>query len=83
MSQCVGRVPRLEATGEPEGLNQVEIELSVLSRQCLERRISNAETLSSEIAAWEKQRNQQKASVCWCFTSKDARRKMQRLYPTI
>lgn len=62
-------------------LNQVEIELSVLSRQCLERRIPNAETLTSEITAWEKQRNQQKASVYWCFQTKDARRKMQRLYP--
>lgn len=83
MSQCVGRVPRLEATGEPEGLNQVEIELSVLSRQCLERRINNAETLTSEIAAWEKARNQQKASVYWGFQTKDARRKMQRLYPNL
>lgn len=64
-------------------LNQVEIELSVLSRQCLERRISNAETLSSEIAVWEKQRNQQKASVYWGFKTKDARQKMQRLYPSI
>ncbi|MCW5318706.1 hypothetical protein GTQ43_35040 [Nostoc sp. KVJ3] len=64
-------------------LNQVEIELSVLSRQCLERRIPNAETLTSEIAAWEKQRNQQKASVYWGFQTKDARRKMQRLYPDL
>lgn len=64
-------------------LNQVEIELSVLSRQCLERRIPNAEILTSEIAAWEKQRNQQKASVYWGFQTKDARRKMQRLYPDL
>ena len=64
-------------------LNQVEIELSVLSRQCLERRIPNAETLTSEIAVWEKQRNQQKASVYWGFQTKDARRKMQRLYPNL
>ncbi|QSJ14118.1 IS630 family transposase [Nostoc sp. UHCC 0702] len=64
-------------------LNQVEIELSVLSRQCLERRINNVETLSSEIAAWEAQRNQQKASVYWGFKTKDARQKMGRLYPKI
>jgi DDE superfamily endonuclease len=64
-------------------LNQVEIELSVLSRQCLERRIPNIETLTSEITAWEKQRNQQKASVYWGFQTKDARRKMQRLYPNL
>ncbi|MBD6621317.1 IS630 family transposase [Komarekiella sp. 'clone 1'] len=64
-------------------LNQVEIELSVLSRQCLERRIPNVEILSSEIAAWEKERNQKKASVYWGFKTKDARKKMQRLYPSI
>lgn len=64
-------------------LNQVEIELSVLSRQCLERRISNPQTLSSEIAAWEKQRNLQCKSVYWAFQTTDARRKMERLYPTI
>jgi uncharacterized small protein (DUF1192 family) len=64
-------------------LNQVEIELSVLSGQCLERRIPNVEVLSSEIATWESQRNQQKPSVCWGFKIKDARKKMQRLYPII
>lgn len=64
-------------------LNQVEIELSVLSRQCLERRIPNVETLSSEITAWEAQRNQQKASVYWGFKTKDARQKMGPLYPKI
>ncbi|MGI2909268.1 transposase [Tolypothrix sp. VBCCA 56010] len=41
-------------------LNQVEIELSVLSRQCLERRIPDIQTLSSEIAAWEQQRSSPK-----------------------
>jgi uncharacterized small protein (DUF1192 family) len=64
-------------------LNQVEIELSVLSRQCLERRIPNVEILSSEIATWESQRNQRKPSVYWGFKTKDARKKMQRLYPSI
>ncbi|WP_243147252.1 IS630 family transposase [Scytonema sp. UIC 10036] len=63
-------------------LNQVEIELSVLSRQCLERRISDRTILEFEIAAWEKQRNQEKASVNWCFKTTDARRKMGRLYPS-
>jgi uncharacterized small protein (DUF1192 family) len=63
-------------------LNQVEIELSVLSRQCLERRIPNVEILSSEIATWESQRNQRKPSVYWGFKTKDAR-KMQGLYPSI
>ncbi len=64
-------------------LNQVEIELSVLSRQCLKRRIPDIQTLSSEIATWEKQRNLQCTSVYWRFQTTDARRKMERLYPTI
>lgn len=64
-------------------LNQVEIELSVLSRQCLERRIPDLQTLSREIVAWEQQRNQQKASINWRFKTTDARKKMGRLYPTV
>ena len=64
-------------------MNQVEIELSVLSRQCLERHIPNVEILSSEIATWESQRNQQEPSVYWGFKTKYARKKMQRLYPSI
>jgi hypothetical protein len=64
-------------------LNQVEIEFSVLSRQCLERRIKDVQTLSSEIATWEQQRNSAYASVNWRFKTTDARRKMERLYPTV
>ncbi|WP_416350944.1 IS630 family transposase [Rivularia sp. UHCC 0363] len=64
-------------------LNQVEIELSVLSRQCLERRIPDVETLSHEIAAWEEERNSQCIGINWRFTTTDARNKMGRLYPDI
>ena len=64
-------------------LNQVEIELSVLSRQCLERRIGECQLLKSEIAAWEQQRNHGQTSVNWRFQTTDARKKMERLYPTI
>ena len=64
-------------------LNQVEIELSVLSRQCLERRIPDVETLSQEIAAWEEERNSQGTGVNWRFTTTDARNKMGRLYPDV
>ena len=64
-------------------LNQVEIELSVLSRQCLERRIPEVEILKSEIIVWEKQRNQEQASVNWRFKTKDARNKLERLYPSV
>lgn len=63
-------------------LNQVEIELSVLSRQCLERRIPDRETLKQEITAWEESRNQARATVAWRFTTTDARVKLQRLYPS-
>jgi transposase len=56
-------------------LNQVEIELSVLSRQCLERRIPDVETLSKEIAAWERERNSRNLGINWRFTTTDARKK--------
>ncbi len=64
-------------------LNMVEIELSVLSRQCLKRRIPNLETMKQETAAWERERNQQKATVNWSFTNQDARFKLKRLYPQL
>ena len=62
-------------------LNMVEIELSVLSRQCLNRRIPDRESLQREVSAWEQARNQQKATVNWRFTTKKARHKLQRFYP--
>ncbi len=64
-------------------LNMVEIEIGVLSEQCLDRRIPDADTLQSEIAAWEASRNDQKATVDWQFTTTDARAKLKRLYPNI
>ena len=62
-------------------LNMVEIELSVLSRQCLERRIPDAERLAREIGAWEQERNEGGATVQWRFTASEAREKLERLYP--
>ncbi|MDJ0675996.1 MAG: hypothetical protein QNJ36_11540 [Calothrix sp. MO_167.B42] len=59
------------------------IELSVLSRQCLERRIPEVQILKSEIDAWQLQRNQERATVNWCFKTIDARHKFERFYPTI
>jgi hypothetical protein len=64
-------------------LNMAEIELSVLNRQCLNRRIPDKDTLKLEISAWEKERNQQSNSVNWRFTTTDARIKLKRLYPSI
>ena len=62
-------------------LNMVEIELSVLWRQCLERRIPDAQRLAREIGAWEQKRNEGGARVDWRFTASDAREKLARLYP--
>jgi transposase len=64
-------------------LNMAEIELSVLSRQCLKRRIPNQEALRRETAAWEARRNETKATVEWRFTSADARIKLKKLYPVL
>lgn len=63
-------------------LNIAEIELSVLSRQCLSRRISSEEMLRIEIDAWTIQRNQACRKVDWQFTTTDARIRLKRLYPS-
>ena len=59
----------------------VEIELAVLVKQCLQRRIPEMMTLQREVTAWEHQRNAQKATVQWRFGVTDARTKLSRLYP--
>jgi len=64
-------------------LNIAEIELSVVARQCLDRRIPDLVTLRREIAAWEKARNQAVVKVDWQFTTAKARVKLKKLYPTI
>lgn len=64
-------------------LNIAEIELSHLSRQCLNRRIPDRKTLSKEIAAWTSRRNGGDTIVNWRFTTKDARIKLKKLYPEI
>jgi DDE superfamily endonuclease len=64
-------------------LNMAEIELSVLSRQCLNRRIPDQPTLRHEISAWETLRNAAASTVNWRFTTADARIKLKRLYPSI
>jgi hypothetical protein len=64
-------------------LNMAEIELSVLTRQCLERRIPEKNLLKQEVAAWEKRRNQISCKADWQFTTFDARIKLKRLYPSI
>ena len=63
-------------------LNIAEIELSVLNRQCLNRRIDNKEFLIDEISAWNEERNEKAKIVDWQFTTEDARIKLKRLYPS-
>jgi transposase len=63
-------------------LNMAEIELSILQRQCLNRRIGDEERLKREVGAWEKQRNDAKETIDWRFSITDAREKLKRLYPT-
>jgi hypothetical protein len=63
-------------------LNMAEIELSVLQRQCFNRRIPDQETLMRAVTAWEHKRNQDAVKVNWRFTTKDARIKLKKLYPS-
>lgn len=64
-------------------LNMAEIELSILSRQCLDRRISDQETMKKEVEAWQATRNAIGKPMEWRFTTEDARVKLKKLYPTI
>jgi transposase len=64
-------------------LNMAEIELSILSKQCLSRRIPDEWTLITEIVAWEQARNANESKIDWQFTTADARIKLKRLYPSI
>ncbi len=62
-------------------LNMAEIEFSALSRQCLERRVTDLVMLAREVAAWEQERNAHATTVQWRFTTADARVKLASLYP--
>jgi hypothetical protein len=62
-------------------LNIAEIELSALTRQCLDRRIADLDTLNTELAAWQNTVNTNQRQVNWQFTTKDARTKLKHLYP--
>lgn len=64
-------------------LNMAEIEFSILSKQCLKRRIPDQQTLIREVSAWQDQRNAQSTPMNWRFTAEDARIKLKHLYPTI
>ena len=64
-------------------LNMAEVELSVLARQCLDRRIPDRVTLAAEVAAWQTERNAAAVKADWQFTTADARTKLRRLYPVL
>ena len=64
-------------------LNMAEIELSALSKQCLDRRIANIEILAGEVSAWEQERNAVGATVRWKFNKCNARKKLQRHYSNL
>ena len=79
-------IERLEIHHTPKHgswLNMAEIELSVLARQCLDRRIESSEELRREVEAWESERNERQVEIKWQFTTADARIKLHRLYPVI
>jgi hypothetical protein len=63
-------------------LNMAEIEISVLARQCLDRRLPDINTVQSEVASWVVRRNHDKSSIDWLFTVDKAREKLKRLYPS-
>jgi hypothetical protein len=60
-----------------------EIELSVLKGQCLDRRIPDIATMHTEVAAWERDRNNSLKNIAWQFTTPDARIKLKHLYPKL
>jgi hypothetical protein len=64
-------------------LNMAEIELNVLSGQCLNRRLDSIDKVRRETSAWERHRNNRDVKVNWQFTTEDARIKLERLYPTL
>lgn len=77
-------IKRLEIHYTPKHgswLDIAEIELNVMTRQCLSRRIDNINALRSELAAWETERNTMAAKVDWQFKTSDARIKLRSLYP--
>ncbi len=84
-AQAYALAQRLEIHPTPKHgswLNIAEIELSVLTRQCLDRRIDSLDTLNAELAAWQRHTNTSQRQVDWHFTTADARTKLRHLYPS-
>ena len=81
--RIMGRLEFVYTPKHGSWLNMAEVELSVLARQCLDRRIPDLATLAREVAAWERSRNDAAVRVDWQFTTADARVKLRKLYPTV
>ena len=64
-------------------LNMAETEISIMNRQCLDRRLDSQSLMAEEVAAWEDERNTRKARIHWTFTLAVARQKLRKLYPSI
>jgi hypothetical protein len=73
---CLAHTPR-----NGSWLNMAEMELSILSRQCINRRFDSASQMDQQIEAWQRERNQKKLGANWRFTTSDARIKLKNLYP--
>ena len=65
------------------GVNRAETELRIMNGQCRDRRLESQRVIAREVAAWEDKRNAQQARIHWTFTLAAARRKLQKLYPSI
>lgn len=84
-AEAVRLLKRLEFHYTPQhgsGLNRAEIELRVLTKPCLDRRLDEQHLVSDEVSAWETQRNDKEAKVQWRFTVSDARVKLKKIYPS-
>jgi hypothetical protein len=64
-------------------LNMAEIEIGVMSGQCLDRRLDSQQFVAKEVAAWQQRRNHEEAKIQWTFTVSDARVKLTKIYPSI
>jgi hypothetical protein len=81
--RLMGRLRIVHTPRNGSWLNVAEIELSILARQCLARRIATAEEMDRQCAAWQRDRNAAGGRVVWKFTTADARVKLRHLYPHI
>ena len=85
-AEALSYAKRLEIHYTPKHgswLNIAEIELSVLGRQCLSRRINDIDVLNEELSAWQESRNEKEGAVDWQFTTEDARVRLHGLYPDV